>query len=339
MKRHIAILLLALGLAPGTWWRTILPPPSQEQVLRIEPIAPQAAWRDPGPFRLAGAWRMSSPNEGFGGYSGLVMPAPGRLLAFSDRGYLADFAVPGGGGRPPRLGPVFARMALLKANRDIESATRDPATGRIWLGMEGRNAVVRFLRGIPGSSLLRLPNEMRHWPSNTGPEALVRLADGRFLIACECDEGWKRRERHPALLFEGDPVEPVGADPLTLILPAGYRPTDMALLPDGRVLMLARRVAWPFPPRFTARLLLLDPSAIRPGVTLRVQLLAELAAPLPVDNMEALAVEQRANGELTAWLMSDDNEALTQRSVLLKLDFSLAALPPKQKAPGLPGRP
>jgi hypothetical protein len=119
--------------------------------------------------------------------------------------------------------------------------------------------------------------------------------------------------------------------PFTFAGPPGFRPTDAALLPDGRVLVLMRQLVWPMPARFGAKLALLDPDAISAGGQVEATWLAELDDPWPLDNYEGLALEPDADGTITAWLISDGNNAVTQRTLLLRLSFRMADLPPKTK--------
>lgn len=336
-RRHSFLAVaLALALAPGTWLRSPEPLPDLEQVLSLVPLA--AGAERLGPFRIAGVWQLGSRNSLFGSYSGLVAPAPGRLLAFSDRGDFLDFAAPDSAPGAVRIGTVPGKGRRYKRYRDIEAASRDPASGRIFLALEGRNAVARYGPDLTLEALRTVP-EMRGWSLNSGPEAMVRLGDGRFVVLCECTTGLFALGRHPALLFAGDPAAPGAARYFTFSGAAGYRPTDLALLPDGRVLVLVRRLTWPMPPRFKAKLLLADPAGIAPDGTWQATELADLSGPLPVDNFEALAVTADDEGKLTAWLLSDDNQALTQRTLLVQLDFSLSDLPQKQQAPGTPDAP
>jgi hypothetical protein len=334
--RKAAACLVLIGLAPGTWLRSPEPPPNDEQVLRFTVVKHDAGRL--GPFQLAGAWHMTSPNDLFGSYSAMVAPAPGRLLAFSDRGLLLDFAQPGGAQGPVRIGAVPGKTVRHKQHRDVESATFDPSTGRIYLALEGQNAVSRHGPNLALEARRTVP-EMGGWGYNAGAEAMVRLSDGRFVLLCECRTGWLVSDPHPALLFAGDPASGGAGERFTFVGPAGYRPTDMAELPDGRVLILARRLSWPMPPRFKAKLLLADPAEIAPGGTWRAVELAQIEAPLPIDNFEALAITMGAGGGLSAWLLSDDNQALSQRSLLLRLDFLLKDLPEKQKAPEISDAP
>ncbi len=81
------------------------------------------------------------------------------------------------------------------------------------------------------------------------------------------------------------------------------------------------------PLRFAGKIALADPAAIRPGGIWRSVEVAKLSSQLPVDNFEAIAVEPRANGKLTVWLMSDDNQALSQRTLLWKMALDPKLLP------------
>lgn len=324
------MLLLLLAI---TWLRSAEEQPSRHYTLALEPLTLEPGCCRSGPLRLLEGWRLASTHEYFGGYSALLQPAPGRLLALSDRGYYIEFSEPGTPSRPIRIGPVLADSVKLKDNRDVESATWDPQGGRLWLALEGRNAIARHRLDMTREAFREVP-EMRKWPQNTGPEAMLRLGDGRFVALCECTPGWFQAGRHPALLFAGDPDRGEAPAAFTFVGAEGYRPTDMAALPDGRVLILVRRLVWPVPARFAIKLLIADPAGIRPGGTWQAQELADLAAPWPVDNYEGLAIDRQPDGKLIAWLLSDENGAATQRVLLLKVEIDEAALPAKQKAPG-----
>jgi hypothetical protein len=89
----------------------------------------------------------------------------------------------------------------------------------------------------------------------------------------------------------------------------------MAELPDGRVLVLNRRVS--LADFFTARLVMIDRGAIRPGARVQGREIATLAAPLLHDNFEALAVTEE-QGATIVWIASDDNREWFEQSLLLK---------------------
>jgi hypothetical protein len=327
LKRAL-VPLLAL-LLPVTCLHEAAPPRVVSQRVAVRALAASAS--SIGPFTLTGAWQLTSPDWRFGSYSALALAEPGRLLAFGDQGYWLDLAKPGEPGAPPRIGSVFAREPRRKQWRDVEAVMRDPATGRLWLALEGRNAIAS-LRADRTIAALARPPAMQGWPDNSGPEAAVRLADGRVLVIAEASTGLFDRQGHHALLFGGDP-----ADARTRVLaftlrgPSGYRPTDAALLPDGRVLMLFRRLVWPLPARFAIKLALFDPAALDGGLPAQADELIRLGDPWPVDNYEGLAIEPGHDGTITAWLISDANNAVTQRTLLLRLSLRLADLPGKAK--------
>lgn len=328
MRRLFALLLL-LAVAAISWLRENLPPRNAEQRIFITALAlPPASDLPPrlGAFRLEGAWRIDSPNSDFGGYSALVRLADGQLLAISDRGYTLRFSPPGAAPGPVRIGDIVGNGQMLKAGRDAEAASYDPASGRIWIAWENRNAITRLGPGLREEAKLR-PRAMRGWGTNTGPEAMVRLADGRFIVLAEGFSGVFENRRHAGLLFPGDPTRAANPVRFSFSAPPSLSPTELAELPDGRVLVLLRRVVWPFPARFAGGIVIADPAQIRPGGSWQGRQVAELSPPLPLDNYEGMAVEPRPDGTLNLWLISDDNSAATQRTLLLKLVVDPAALP------------
>lgn len=286
-----------------------------------------------GPFRLMAAWRLTSEHPAFGGYSALLSSSSGDLHSFSDRGYSLAFAKPDRNSVSPQFGSVYPGGAGVKANQDVEAVAWDPVGQRLWLAQEGRNAVARYDPGMKLEALRRIP-EWQDWPSNAGPEAMLRLPDGRFIVLCECRSSWFGEYRHPAYLYPGDPTDTAAGQAFTFTGVDGYRPTDMAQLPDGRVLILMRRLLWPIPARFAIKVVIADPAEIVPGRVWRGQEIADLGVPWPVDNYEGIVIEREDDGELVAWIISDENGAVLQRVLLLKVLIDETRLPHKQKAPG-----
>ena len=314
MRKLALLLVVILGLAPGTWLRSPRPPANQQQILGFVELPVPAV--DLGPLEPAGAWVLDSPNDTFGGYSALTPLGDGSLLAASDKGSILRFSPPGMLQGGITIGYSGQDPNRPKWQLDSESLTRDPATGRLWFGFEGDNRIERFDADFRGRAAVR-PAAMRGWPGNSGPEAMVRLADGRFVVLAEGTHRWFDGEV-PGLLFRSDPVTGIAPLQFRFVPPAGYQPVDLAQLPDGRVLILLRRVVWGLPPGFAGKLMLAEPRAIRAGQRWPATLLANLAAPLPSDNYEGLAVVPDSAGT-TLWLISDDNDSLFQRTLLLKL--------------------
>jgi hypothetical protein len=281
------------------------------------PLADAAGFSPAPGLVVEGAWQLRSTHFWFGGYSALVADNGGLLTAVSDIGARLDFTDPAQGVPQVSISRIFRDLSGPKELRDAEAMTRDPATGRFWIGYEFRNAILRYDADMQVDAGVR-PGAMRNWPDNAGAEALTRLADGRFIVL---SEGGTAPDGHAgaALLFPGDPAEGALPIPFRLALPSGYAASDMAALPDGRVLILARRLVFPIPPRFAIKLLLADPATIRSEQAWQWSELVQLKAPVPIDNYEGIAVVPRADGTVTIWLISDDNLMALQRTLLLKL--------------------
>ena len=94
-----ALIFLTIGPMPWTGFR--YPVVDHSQTATARPLVYPAGGT--GSLRFVAGWRLTSRNSLFGSYSALVAPAPGRLLAISDRGHFLAFAVPGGEAAPVRL--------------------------------------------------------------------------------------------------------------------------------------------------------------------------------------------------------------------------------------------
>ncbi len=282
--------------------------------------------RDPGrmavgKLRYLGGWVLKGSDRRFGGVSSMTLQ-DGHFVMLSDGGVVTRFRF------DSRAGPVadYAMSELpdgpgdgtLKVDRDSESSTFDSVSGHVWAGFETRNQIWRYTKGFAQADGHVAPKAMAHWPNNEGAEAMVRLHDGRFLVFAETRT--RSDGSHVALLFPGDPVEGVEPVPFGYRGPPHFAPTDAAELPDGRVVVLHRRFS--IPNGFAAALTIIDPRAIRPDGVVTGTPIAMLAPPLTVDNMEALAIEQRA-GQTILWIASDDNYFFGERTLLMAF-----ALPP-----------
>ena len=313
MRRLVVLLVVALGIAPGTWVRSPAPQNDTRQILTVTGLELPAIAL--GPLELTGAWELDSPNRRFGSYSGLVALDGATLLAASDYGTMLLFPMPGEQGRP-RIASFPGTDARPTYQRDLEALTRD-ATGRIWGAYEMMNRIERYDAELSTVDVAS-PQAMRDWPSNAGPEGMVRLADGRFIVLAEGPLRWFGDETQ-GLLFPADPVDGAAPLPFRFVAGEGFRPVDMAQLPDGRVLILLRKVAWGLPPGFAGKLVVADPATIREGAPWHAQPVAILAEPLPSENYEGIAVESDGRGGSVVWLISDDNNSNLQRTLLLRL--------------------
>ena len=318
--RILPVLAALLALSPPAL--ALLEPPPRLTATPVPLNPSDRGLTRIGALTYLGGWSLRSQDRRFGGISSMSFQ-DGRLIGLSDGGILFRLALAGGTVRLEAIRdlPGGPGSRLSKMDRDSESSSFDPASGRTWVGFETSNAIWRYGPGFATAEAHAEPAEMAKWPANLGAEALVRLRDGRFLVFAET--GALRQDgANEALLFASDPTGP-GARPLRFAYrpPAGFAITDAAELPDGRVLVLHRKVS--LMEGVVAALTIFDPRAIRPGSVIAGREIARLAAPVTVDNMEALAVTQEA-GRTVIWLASDDNYSPIQRTLLLRF-----ALDPK----------
>ena len=271
---------------------------------------------------------MSSRDGAFGGFSSLSV-AGDRFTLLSDGGNIVRFRLDAGFRvSEPWFGdlPAGPGRGWDKSDRDSESMAVDPASGRVWVGFERANQIWRYSPGLALPAARAAPPAMAGWMDNGGAESMVRLHDGRFLVIAETDVRPGTGGARNALLFAGDPVaRPDMGVGFGYLPPPGYDPSDAVELPDGRVIVLNRKLAMPL--AWSAILTLIDRRAMTQGAIVRGREIARLAPPLTVDNFEGLAVT-REGGATILWIVSDDNLFLLQRTLLLKFRLDLAHLPP-----------
>ena len=317
--RLIAALAVALLCAPGTFLRTATGARGDVAVVTVMPVAASKAGLS-GPLRPTGMWQLSSAHGWFGGFSALVTTGGGRnLIAGSDRGWLLNLDI---SGAMPRAVPGSFRFAGQRGRGraevvDLEALAHDPGTGTLWAAFENANLVARL--GADGSQATRRPREIRDWSPNSGPETMERLGDGRFVMLAEGAEENDMADR-PAVLFPGDPLAPDAAMAFRFVSHPDYAPVDAALLPDGTVLILLRRVKYAIPAQFDTMIARADPALIRPGQKWRAQVIERLSGRTYGENFEGISFvpdpADPARGSI--WLIADDNFSVFQRSLLLR---------------------
>jgi hypothetical protein len=329
MKRLALAALLALLAVGGI--RVIYPTASQD--IALQPLAldvDNPALRRVGGLIFQGAWELRSRNDDFGGISALTALADGRFIGVGDAGTLIGFGLTLDQRTDrPFIAPLPDSQGPNKnyKDRDSEGIAHDPMSGQFWISFEANHAIRRYSSGFARTTgILRLA-QMQDWPSNKGAESIIRLRDGRFIVIAETLDG----DTHPALLFSGDPVEPGSAvSSFRYRPPAGYRVTDGVQLPDGRLAIVNRRVS--FPQGFAAKISLVDPVTVKSRAMVSGRVIATLAPPYLVDNMEGIAITQKA-GETYIWLISDNNFSVFQRTILMK--FLLTPEPNSKKPEAL----
>jgi len=318
-----AVIFLAVGPVPGTVMRF----PENDLTERAEARPLALASATTGTMRFVRGWHLVSPHSRFGGFSALAWMGPDRFQLIGDNGYSTRLALDARGSVSDvriRALPTPDGRPQRKSMVDAEAMFVDPASGKSWIALEGINQIWRLDASLAAIESRRKPPEPR-WPSNRGPEAMARLADGRTVVFSEdADDDSRGRE---ALIYTGDPAAP-GPAPVRFFYDSQGKGlvSDAAALPDGRVLIVHRRLG--FDPVFTTIVAIVDPADIKRDAVVRSRTIGRVPGPL-AENYEgaAISVEQ---GRTYLWLVADNNFNRWQRSLLLQ--FELTDLPP-QKTP------
>jgi hypothetical protein len=292
----------------------------------LNPRAPAQA--TVGRLAYRGGIILAAGDPRFGGLSDLLVSPDGeRLLAVGDEGiwFEARLVHDAGGrlveARQGRLGflrGTDGRPLVGKTAQDTESLAllRD---GAIVLGFERLHRLWRYppganpLANVPVA--MTSPAGLEQSPLNEGVETLTVLSDGRMLAISE------------GLMNGHDLVAWIGGDGgwqrLTYRADGPMRPTGAATLDNGDVVVLER--AYSSEAGVEARFKLIRAASIAPGRTLDGEVLAEMRAPLTVDNFEGLATRRGPAGENLLYVLSDDNLSRVQRTLLLLFALMPAA--------------
>ena len=326
---RIAILIAVIALITVVGTRITRPNFDPTITLIPLPLNPENPnQKKVGQLLFQNAWELTSVNPNFGGISALNRLEDGRFIGVSDAGTLIGFGLKGDDTADrPFLAPLPGANGeeLTFRDKDSEAIAYDPQSGRFWVAYEFRNAVRRFSRSFARTERFVQPILMKDWSANSGPEAIVRLKDGRFIIF---SEGYDLPDdSYEAILFSGDPtLSGSAAASFGYFPPDGYKVTDAVQLPDGNLLILHRRIS--FPTGFTVKLGILDLKSIIAGESIKSKVIASLAPPLLVDNLEGITLSKE-DGKTIIWMISDNNFNIFQRTILMK--FSLIETHDKDK--------
>lgn len=274
----------------------------------------------PGPLRPLGGLVIDAKALGGGGFSGVHITPDLTLTLISDRGHWAEARLVLDGLTPIGLHPLRHGPLRDEAGKPIPRgfAADAEALARLpdgtWLVAFERRHRIRAYRHLDGpGAYVAPPPGLESAPPNGGLESLAMLQDGRLFAIAETFAPPDRPELRHAWLGVPGRWTPLYWQPAP-----GFHPTDAAILPDGRALVLERRFS--LLGGFSARLVMTAPEALRlarQGTVLLGEAILMLDdAPLPAENWEAVAVTRFGDQTLVA-LISDDNESILQRSLLL----------------------
>ena len=335
-RRTIAAVIAVLVLVATTLSASsqrIPPPPARIEIRAVQ--LGNFSVRDPsqrqfGALEFRGGLELTSPHREFGGLSAIrVAPDGAHFIALSDNGHwlrgriLYRDNVPVGIA-DAEIAPMLAADGRTLASQrwaDTESIAEDGGT--LYVGVERRHQILRFDYGKDGllarGQPLPQPAGLRKLPWNKGLECLVAVPKGLRLAGTLIgisERGLDAKGNIQAFLIGGEfPGE------FTVKRSNDYDITDCAVTPDGGLVILERHFSLRRGAAMRLRRLVL--SEVAPGALLEGPILMEADFGYQIDNMEGLSINRDARDDLVFTLVSDDNFAPIQRTILLQ--FALAA--------------
>jgi hypothetical protein len=327
MLRRIGLIgASALLLSACTQSAADAPIDDQWRAVPVAVTAVEFPTETTGRLRYRGGLHLASDRPGdFGGWSGIEVLDDGSLLAITDGGewFEGQLQLDEDG---DLIGLSDTRGALMrdesgepfptKAAGDAEGLAQLP-DGRFAVSFEQTQTIriYELNRDGPFGAAVAGPTlaDTQSLPPNAGLEALAAMADGALLVGAEGGGG-------PTPLW----VAHIGArEPVPVRMRYqprdGYSLTPLDRLPDGDFVALERFYAPIIGAR--ARITRFAASA-RDGDVVPVEVLAELAPPMPVDNFEGIAAVRMSNGVTRLYIASDDNFSERQRTLLLAFDLA-----------------
>lgn len=327
------VLLAFLTTSAFAETRPLTPEPPARIEVRAKPIETfQPA--DPtrtrfGALTFRGGLELSSPYPEFGGISAIRVAADGQsFLAVSDKGRWLRGSITYDGNKPtgivdaemaPVLGPDGKPLAA-RGWYDTESIAQDGGT--VWLGIERVNRIVRFDIGARGllarGQPIAVPPGIGKLPNNKGLECLVFAEKGLPLagtLIAVSERGLDADGNIKGFLIGGP-----SAGEFAVKRIGDFDISDCAVTPAGDLLLLERSYSrWRGVAMRIRRIALTE---VKPGATIDGPALIEADMGYQIDNMEGLSVHRAASGELVLTLISDDNFALYQRTLLLQFTLT-----------------
>ena len=281
-----------------------------------DPALPQDS-----PFRFAGGWEISSPDDNFGGLSGLSIEPDGSLLTVSDTGrFIRLGRTDGSLNGTAEIAPMRFENPLIRPGKltsDAEGLTL--ADGFAFVSFEHDFRVLAFALESCGASARGIeisdpPSRYGFRPirANAGPEALWMDGDGGLHVLYE----QLRDGRVQTAKVTSDGKAHLSSLPLDPALEDGFRPVgaDQIALND----------------EVTATAFLFRAYDRERGNRNRLDILRSdrdapkslfLAPPQQVDNFEGVALERVDDG-LRVWVISDDNFSDRQKTLLYAFDVT-----------------
>nr|WP_245453378.1 esterase-like activity of phytase family protein [Aquibium carbonis] len=279
-----------------------------------------------GPLEFVGGLEMASPNRDFGGLSAFRFLEPGgRFVGVADTGFWFFGRLEHDtDGRPSGIADFTMQQMVDARGRVMGDKGRTDAEG---LAVRDGIATVTFERQHRVSEFRLDPSDMkspigdigfvipaRELRNNRGLETIAHAPRGGPLAGARVVVAEKSLDKNGnifAAIIEGP-----GKGLFTVVRRGEFDITDGAFLPNGDLLLLERSYA--ISRGVGMRLRRIPGRDVRKGAVADGEILLEVGMTHQIDNMEALDVWRRADGELMVSLMSDDNHSILQRNLYLE---------------------
>lgn len=280
-----------------------------------------------GDLTFLGGLELLASDRKIGGLSGLLSLDGGNaFLAVTDNGHWVSGTVEQTPDGKPldikdiRFAPLLgADGKTLQARWGHDTEALALATSGLYVTAEYKNAIYHYPWPLETgkermTGELRLPGDIRSLPRNAGLESLATGSGngalaGKLIAISESS----RSEAHGLSAFI---IGPEGVERFSIKKRDRFDATDAAFLPDGDLVLMERR--FNLRDLIGLRLRRFDAASIRPGAALEGTVILEADFNHQIDNMEALAVHQTAEGATILTLLSDNNRSMLQRTVFLR---------------------
>ena len=284
-----------------------------------------------GPFAWRGGLSLHSANAEFGGLSGLALDKScDRLIAVSDAGrwFTATLGYDGEGRlaaiSEAQISPLLddkGKPPPRKSKGDSE-ALASLGQGKYLVGFESVSRIGIYDVGKSGLKarfeLLKSPKAITGGPRNGELESVGRFSGGplkgHYIALSE-------KNHDAAGNIRGWAWKGSTTIAFSVLRLEDYDITDLAILPDGDVMILERSYAPGSLPGMAIRRF--PASAITAGATVQPELLFKGRLPFyAIDNMEGIALCAR-DGETRVTIVSDNNfDTGLQRTLLVQFSYA-----------------
>ena len=298
--------------------------PVQIDAKQISQFLPDSNQTQFGKLTFLGGLELSSTHKHFGGISAARFDKAGRLIMITDKARVIMANLRRHDEKPIRLTKASITRLKNPNGRTITGAGQKDSEsleiiGSSYLiGFERNDRVLRFNRKgtiLTGDRTFDVDLNNEDFPNNRGAEALAYSQQTNKLYVITEMAMDDHGNNKGYMIKDGNVVQK-----FAIKNSDGFSPTDAAFLDDGSMLLLERYYS-PFTGVFM-QMRRLSADTLNGDNPFDGELLIEANRHYEIDNMEALAVSRMADGATRLTIISDDNFANDQRTLLLEFKLN-----------------